>query len=136
MSGGLGFFLFLEDWTFKRATMGEVAVLGKEECMELPPGFRFHPTDEEIITHYLSEKVMNPGFTARAMGEVDLNKCEPWDLPGHILTPGLLFYVLILAFGLCFDLCAFFLLSFQARLRWERRNGTSSVRRERSTLQA
>ncbi|XP_008787998.2 NAC domain-containing protein 100-like [Phoenix dactylifera] len=62
--------------------MGDVSVLVKEECMDLPPGFRFHPTDEEIITHYLSEKVMNPGFTARAIGEVDLNKCEPWDLPG------------------------------------------------------
>ncbi|XP_010922873.1 NAC domain-containing protein 100 [Elaeis guineensis] len=61
--------------------MGEVPVLAEEECMDLPPGFRFHPTDEEIITYYLSEKVVNPSFTARAMGEVDLNKCEPWDLP-------------------------------------------------------
>lgn len=50
-------------------------------CMDLPPGFRFHPTDEEIITHYLSPKVVNPSFSARAVGEVDLNKCEPWDLP-------------------------------------------------------
>lgn len=48
---------------------------------ELPPGFRFHPTDEEIITHYLRPKVIDHGFTARAVGEVDLNKCEPWDLP-------------------------------------------------------
>lgn len=49
--------------------------------MDMPPGFRFHPTDEEIITHYLTHKVMNSTFTARAIGEVDLNKCEPWDLP-------------------------------------------------------
>ncbi|KAL5582259.1 hypothetical protein UlMin_014701 [Ulmus minor] len=53
----------------------------EEEQMELPPGFRFHPTDEELITHYLSPKVMNNRFCARAIGEVDLNKCEPWDLP-------------------------------------------------------
>ncbi|CAI0453992.1 unnamed protein product [Linum tenue] len=52
-----------------------------EEKMELPAGFRFHPTDEELITHYLSPKVMNESFCARAIGEVDLNKCEPWDLP-------------------------------------------------------
>ncbi|KAG0477522.1 hypothetical protein HPP92_014363 [Vanilla planifolia] len=51
------------------------------DVLALPPGFRFHPTDEEIITHYLSPKVLNQGFSARAMGEVDLNKCEPWDLP-------------------------------------------------------
>lgn len=53
-----------------------------DESLDLPPGFRFHPTDEEIITHYLYPKVINHGaFTARAIGEVDLNKCEPWDLP-------------------------------------------------------
>lgn len=56
--------------------------MSMEESLDLPPGFRFHPTDEEIVTHYLSPKVVNHGaFTARAIGEVDLNKCEPWDLP-------------------------------------------------------
>lgn len=52
--------------------------------MYLPPGFRFYPTDEEIITSYLSEKVTDPDFTADAIGEVDLNKCEPWDLPSKL----------------------------------------------------
>ena len=50
--------------------------------MELPPGFRFHPTDEEIITHYLTHKALNNRFTSGVIGEVDLNKCEPWHLPG------------------------------------------------------
>ncbi|OVA08967.1 NAC domain [Macleaya cordata] len=49
--------------------------------IDLPPGFRFHPTDEELITHYLSKKVLDSNFSAEAIGEVDLNKCEPWDLP-------------------------------------------------------
>jgi len=48
----------------------------------LPPGFRFHPTDEELITYYLRQKIADGSFTARAIAEVDLNKCEPWDLPG------------------------------------------------------
>ncbi|KAI3795757.1 hypothetical protein L1987_38414 [Smallanthus sonchifolius] len=47
----------------------------------LPPGFRFHPTDEELITYYLCQKVSDSSFTAKAVAEVDLNKCEPWDLP-------------------------------------------------------
>ncbi|XP_078152055.1 NAC domain-containing protein 100-like [Carex rostrata] len=51
------------------------------ESLELPPGFRFHPTDGEIITNYLSQKVLDHAFNAIAIGEVDLNKCEPWDLP-------------------------------------------------------
>ncbi|XP_073144349.1 NAC domain-containing protein 79-like [Henckelia pumila] len=49
--------------------------------MELPPGFRFHPTDEELITHYLSKKIVDCDFSATAIGEVDMNKVEPWDLP-------------------------------------------------------
>ncbi|KAK8500627.1 hypothetical protein V6N13_032578 [Hibiscus sabdariffa] len=47
----------------------------------LPPGFRFHPTDEELITYYLSHKVADISFTSKAIVDVDLNKCEPWDLP-------------------------------------------------------
>ncbi|KAG8387967.1 hypothetical protein BUALT_Bualt02G0076200 [Buddleja alternifolia] len=47
----------------------------------LPPGFRFHPTDEELITYYLNNKVSDFQFTTRAVADVDLNKCEPWDLP-------------------------------------------------------
>uniref|UniRef100_A0A7N0TKF5 NAC domain-containing protein n=1 Tax=Kalanchoe fedtschenkoi TaxID=63787 RepID=A0A7N0TKF5_KALFE len=47
----------------------------------LPPGFRFHPTDEELVTYYLNNKIADCGFTCRAITAVDLNKCEPWDLP-------------------------------------------------------
>ncbi|KAK9105741.1 hypothetical protein Scep_022585 [Stephania cephalantha] len=47
----------------------------------LPPGFRFHPTDEELITYYLTRKVSDFCFVTTAIGDVDLNKCEPWDLP-------------------------------------------------------
>ncbi|KAK6912374.1 NAC domain [Dillenia turbinata] len=53
---------------------------GKEET--LPPGFRFHPTDEELITFYLINKISDASFTGRAIADVDLNKSEPWDLPG------------------------------------------------------
>ncbi|KAE8678093.1 Protein CUP-SHAPED COTYLEDON 2 [Hibiscus syriacus] len=49
---------------------------------QLPPGFRFHPTDEELITYYLLKKVLDGSFTGRAIAEVDLNKSEPWELPG------------------------------------------------------
>ncbi|CAN1816360.1 NAC domain-containing protein 87, partial [Linum perenne] len=60
----------------------EPAVLNRgDEILDLPPGFRFHPSDEEIITHYLTEKVKDSSFTAIAVGEADLNKSEPWDLP-------------------------------------------------------
>ncbi|KAF2324813.1 hypothetical protein GH714_017242 [Hevea brasiliensis] len=47
----------------------------------LPPGFRFHPTDEELITFYLASKVFNGNFRGVEIAEVDLNRCEPWELP-------------------------------------------------------
>lgn len=53
------------------------------DLLELPPGFRFHPTDEEIIMHYLLNKVIDRRFVSKAIGEADLNKCEPWDLTSN-----------------------------------------------------
>ncbi|KAM0880398.1 hypothetical protein ACQ4PT_033611 [Festuca glaucescens] len=48
----------------------------------LPPGFRFHPTDEELVTYYLAAKVFNGACCGGVdIAEVDLNRCEPWDLP-------------------------------------------------------
>ena len=44
---------------------------------QLPPGFTFHSTDEELITHYLIRKVLDNIFIGRAIAKVDLNKCEP-----------------------------------------------------------
>ncbi|KAL0692201.1 hypothetical protein Bca4012_059381 [Brassica carinata] len=53
----------------------------EDEQIDLPPGFRFHPTDEELISQYLHKKVLDISFSAKAIGEVDLNKSEPWELP-------------------------------------------------------
>lgn len=53
----------------------------QDDQVLLPPGFRFHPTDEELISHYLSKKVVDSNFSATAIAQVDMNKIEPWDLP-------------------------------------------------------
>nr|AHE80970.1 NAC domain-containing protein [Ammopiptanthus mongolicus] len=46
---------------------------------KLPPGFRFHPRDEELVCDYLMKKVTHSD--SLLMIDVDLNKCEPWDIP-------------------------------------------------------
>ncbi|KAL9229928.1 hypothetical protein vseg_005341 [Gypsophila vaccaria] len=46
----------------------------------VPPGFRFHPTDEELLHYYLKKKVAFQKFDMDVIREVDLNKMEPWDL--------------------------------------------------------
>ncbi|KAL4313145.1 hypothetical protein GQ457_01G008190 [Hibiscus cannabinus] len=46
----------------------------------VPPGFRFHPTEEELLYYYLRKKVSCEAIDLDVMREVDLNKLEPWDL--------------------------------------------------------
>ncbi|KAK3444577.1 hypothetical protein EUGRSUZ_A00437 [Eucalyptus grandis] len=49
----------------------------------LPPGFRFHATDEELLIHYLKPKILGrPGKRYYNMiPEIDICEFEPWQLP-------------------------------------------------------
>ncbi|KAJ0101773.1 hypothetical protein Patl1_04591 [Pistacia atlantica] len=47
----------------------------------LPPGFRFHPTDEELVVHYLKKKASSAPLPVAIIAEVDLYKFDPWELP-------------------------------------------------------
>ncbi|XP_051191966.1 uncharacterized protein [Lolium perenne] len=47
----------------------------------LAPGFRFHPTDEELVSYYLRRRARSLPLRADAIAEVDLYRLEPWDLP-------------------------------------------------------
>ncbi|CAM8923091.1 unnamed protein product [Rhodiola kirilowii] len=61
----------------------------KDIGVRLPPGFRFYPTDEELVCHYLSKKTIESAATAEALKnkagmslvEIDLHIVEPWQLP-------------------------------------------------------
>ncbi|KAG5106902.1 hypothetical protein AAZX31_15G246600 [Glycine max] len=55
--------------------------------MSLPPGFRFHPTDEELVAYYLERKITGRSIELDIIAEVDLYKCEPWDLPDKSFLP-------------------------------------------------
>ncbi|GMP26537.1 hypothetical protein CsSME_00002938 [Camellia sinensis var. sinensis] len=50
--------------------------------LELPPGFRFHPTDEELVMHYLCRKCAAQPISVPIIAEIDLYKFDPWQLPG------------------------------------------------------
>ncbi|BAS69955.1 Os01g0104200 [Oryza sativa Japonica Group] len=47
----------------------------------LPPGFRFHPTDEELLLHYLGKRAAAAPCPAPVIAEVDIYKYNPWELP-------------------------------------------------------
>ncbi|XP_040256164.1 NAC domain-containing protein 30 isoform X2 [Aegilops tauschii subsp. strangulata] len=50
----------------------------EESCV--PPGFRFHPTEEELVGYYLARKVAAHKINLDIIQEVDLYRIEPWDL--------------------------------------------------------
>jgi hypothetical protein len=52
----------------------------EESCV--PPGFRFHPTEEELVGYYLARKVASQKIDLDIIQEVDLYRIEPWDLQG------------------------------------------------------
>ncbi|KAJ8765851.1 hypothetical protein K2173_020367 [Erythroxylum novogranatense] len=52
----------------------------KPTAAALAPGFRFHPTDEELVSYYLKRKVSNKPVRFDAIAEIDIYKNEPWDL--------------------------------------------------------
>ncbi|KAK9080729.1 hypothetical protein SSX86_000487 [Deinandra increscens subsp. villosa] len=49
---------------------------------EVPlPGFRFHPTDEELVGFYLRRKVEKKPLHIDLIKQIDIYKYDPWDLP-------------------------------------------------------
>ncbi|KAK7309339.1 hypothetical protein RJT34_05979 [Clitoria ternatea] len=57
-------------------------VIAMMESMEscVPPGFRFHPTDEELVGYYLRKKIASQKIDLDVIREIDLYRIEPWDL--------------------------------------------------------
>ncbi|CAD6270751.1 unnamed protein product [Miscanthus lutarioriparius] len=53
--------------------------------LNLPAGFRFHPTDEELIVHYLRNQAASMPCPVPIIAEVNIYQCNPWDLPAKAL---------------------------------------------------
>lgn len=68
--------------------------------LHLPPGFRFHPTDEELVLHYLCKKCTSQPIVVPIIAEVDLYKHDPWKLPGESIQYVQYIYIYNLKFEL------------------------------------
>ncbi|CAN1777161.1 NAC domain-containing protein 17 [Linum perenne] len=51
-----------------------------------PPGFRFHPTDEEMVLYYLKRKICRRRLRLNVIRELDVYKWDPEDLPALLKT--------------------------------------------------
>ncbi|KAM3260640.1 hypothetical protein ACQJBY_051737 [Aegilops geniculata] len=70
----------------EKATRDGEVVLGgagdeEEDDDVVLPGYRFHPTDEELVTFYLRRKVARKSLRIEVIREMDIYKHDPWDLP-------------------------------------------------------
>lgn len=67
--------------------VSQVGGLGEER--EWPPGFRFHPTDEELVLYYLKRKICGKKLKLNIIAETDVYKRDPEELPAlSILQTG------------------------------------------------
>lgn len=64
-----------------------------ESCV--PPGFRFHPTEEELVGYYLKRKVNSLKIDLDVIVDIDLYRMEPWDIQGTYVIMDLLILTLI-----------------------------------------
>lgn len=71
----------------------------KEKNMDevMLPGFRFHPTDEELVGFYLRRKVQQKPISIELIKQLDIYKYDPWDLPSKT-TYHISIFMLLLCF--------------------------------------
>ncbi|OMO93810.1 No apical meristem (NAM) protein [Corchorus olitorius] len=62
--------------------MNKLNLVKSDGITKLPPGFRFQPTDEEIVFQYLKCKVFSFPLPASIIPDINLCNYDPWDLPG------------------------------------------------------
>ena len=89
------------DMTYKKKEEGEgiCSLVGAEEMRDTErisaeviresgylPGFRFHPTDEELAGFYLRRKVERIPLCLEIIKDVDIYKYDPWDLTRKLIS--------------------------------------------------
>lgn len=68
----------------------------RNEKMEevMLPGFRFHPTDEELVGFYLRRKIQHRPLSIELIKQLDIYKYDPWDLPSKKTNPSFMFILI------------------------------------------
>ncbi|PSS29196.1 NAC domain-containing protein [Actinidia chinensis var. chinensis] len=62
--------------------------MGDDNNVNLPPGFRFYPTDEELVVHFLHRKAALLPCHPDVIPDLDLYPYDPWELDGKAMAEG------------------------------------------------
>ncbi|KAM5567188.1 putative NAC domain-containing protein 94 [Rosa sericea] len=66
----------------ERSSSGDMSAADQDKIDEVMlPGFRFHPTDEELVGFYLKRKIQQRPLSIELIKQLDIYKFDPWDLP-------------------------------------------------------
>ncbi|XP_016652247.1 PREDICTED: NAC transcription factor 29-like isoform X2 [Prunus mume] len=66
--------------------MGSKCYRKTTEGDPVPLGFRFHPTEEELVDYYLKNKRQDRDFNVNHIPEIDICKYDPWEIPGLLFA--------------------------------------------------
>lgn len=58
-----------------------------ERALSSYPGYKFSPTEEELVLYYLRRKIEGFEKCGDVISEIDITKHEPWDLPEKSIIP-------------------------------------------------
>nr|XP_011463074.1 PREDICTED: LOW QUALITY PROTEIN: transcription factor JUNGBRUNNEN 1 [Fragaria vesca subsp. vesca] len=66
----------------ERSSSGDMSAADQDKIDDVMlPGFRFHPTDEELVGFYLKRKIQQRPLSIELIKQLDIYKFDPWDLP-------------------------------------------------------
>jgi len=54
--------------------------------VNLPPGFRFYPTDEELVVHFLHRKASLLPCHPDVIPDLEVYQYDPWELDGTVTS--------------------------------------------------
>ncbi|XP_068648967.1 NAC domain-containing protein 104-like [Aristolochia californica] len=57
-----------------------------DDNVNLPPGFRFYPTDQELVVHFLYRKAARLPCHPVFIPDLNMDMFDPWDLEGKVLA--------------------------------------------------
>ncbi|KAL8129633.1 hypothetical protein V2J09_018788 [Rumex salicifolius] len=66
--------------------------MGDNNSSNLPPGFRFYPSDEELVVHFLQRRPTLLPCHPDIIPDLDLFPYDPWHLHGKALCEGRKWY--------------------------------------------